>query len=437
MHGDDRTGWGAWISPHEPLERGLAGHRSPRQGFWEWAAAPSRARGLLIYLAVIVFAAAAGVGAVLSAPGTGSSRTSAPRTGQGHAAAAKPVKMNNEAVYESVEPGIVDVSANLQYLEETAEGTGFVIDASRGLVLTNNHVIDGATSVSVTPVKSGRSYQARVVGYDAADDVALLQLHNATGLSSVPLGNSSSITVGTQVLAIGNEAGKGGSPTLAPGTIGSLDRTIVASDQNSGLSETLYGMLQTNADIRPGDSGGPLANAAGQVIAMDTAAGGNPVYSGYAIPINQALSIAREIAAGHSGLRIQIGLPAFLGALLPSSTSSSPELQASQERKKAGSVASSGPGCTAGNTTGVPVDVAPARSGALVDGVLCGTPADMAGLSAGDVITALGGQAVTSPGALNAMVARYRPGSEATLAWVGADGKLHTGVITLNTGPAG
>ena len=105
--------------------------------------------------------------------------------------------------------------------------------------------------------------------------------------------------------------------------ISSLDRTIVASDQNSGLTETLHGMLQTSADIRPGDSGGPLADADGRVIGIDTAAAEH-VYSGYAIPIDQALPIARQIAAGQRGTRIQIGLPAFLGVLLPDSTSTSP-----------------------------------------------------------------------------------------------------------------
>ena len=250
--------------------------------------------------------------------------------------------MNDEAVYNEVEPGIVDVTSNLQYLQETAEGTGFVIDAAAGLVLTNNHVIDGATSVTVTPVMSGKSYPARVLGYDLTDDVALLQLPGATGLKAVTIGNSAHVRVGTPVLAIGNEAGQGGSPTVAPGVISSLDRTIVASDQSSGLIETLHGMMQTNADIRPGDSGGPLADAAGRVIGIDTAAGGDTVYSGYAIPINQALPIAKQIAAGQPGARIQIGMPAFLGVLVPDSTSTDPRRQASQELRQTGVVSNSG-----------------------------------------------------------------------------------------------
>jgi S1-C subfamily serine protease len=391
-------------------------------------------RRLLVLLTVAALSAAAGVGATVvtqhvmaSGPGP---------AGMPRDAAARPV-MNDEAVYRQVVPGIVDVTANLQYLQETAKGTGFVINAAAGLILTNNHVIDQATSVTVTLVTSGRSYPARVLGYDAADDIALLQVRGATGLKAVRTGDSSLAAVGTPVLAIGNEAGQGGSPTVAPGVISSLGRTIVASDQSSGLHETLFGMLQTSADIRPGDSGGPLADAAGRVIGIDTAAGGSTVYSGYAIPINQALPIARQIAAGQGGgpgtsstaksgtaksSQVQIGLPAFLGVLLPDS---------------AGAVSGSGSHCTTASLSVAPADVAPVRSGALVDGVLCGTVADQAGISAGDVITSFGGHDVTSPGSLTALLRRCHPGSMVPLAWTGPDGTPHTAIVSLTAGPAG
>jgi len=278
------------------------------------------------YLIVAVVAATGGVGTTIAVRHPGPSHQGATRMPDDAAAG-----LNDETVYNEVEPGIADVNSNLQYLEETAAGTGFVIDAATGLLLTNNHVIDGATSVAVTLVVSGKSYQAKILGYDRSDDVAVLQIQGAAGLKAVAIGDSSHATVGTPVLAIGNEAGQGGPPTVAPGVISSLDRTIEASDQNSGLTETLYGMLQTNANIRPGDSGGPLANAAGQVIGIDTAAGGSSVYSGYAIPIDQALSIATQIAAGHASSAVQIGLPAFLGVLVPDSSSTDPRQQASQE----------------------------------------------------------------------------------------------------------
>ena len=413
MHEDDSAGGGSLIPP----------------------AGPS-ARGLLIYLMVAVLAAAAGVGTTLAVQHARPARADATRMPR-DAAADRPGAMNDEAVYDAVEPGVVDVTANLQYLQEAAEGTGFVIDAAAGLVLTNNHVIDGATSVTVTPVMSGKSYPARVLGYDRTDDVALLQLPRVTGLKAVTIGNSWPVSAGTPVLAIGNEAGQGGSPTVAPGVISGLDRTIVASDQSSGLIETLHGMMQTSADVRPGDSGGPLADAAGRVIGIDTAAGGGTVYSGYAIPINHAMPIARQIAARQPSTRIQIGLPAFLGVLVPVSTSTDPRRQAREELRQTGTVSSSGSGCTNGDTTAIPASIAPAPSGALVDGVLCGTAAASAGIFAGDVITSIGGRAVTSPGSLTALVDRYPAGSKAPLAWVSPGGSQHTAVVTLNAGPAG
>jgi S1-C subfamily serine protease len=384
------------------------------------------------YLIVAVLAATGGVGTTIAVRHPAPSYPGITQPPDDVAAGA----MNDETVYNKVEPGIVDVDSNLQYLEETAEGTGFVIDAATGLVLTNNHVIDGATTVAVTPVASGKSYRAKILGYDQSDDVAVLQLQGAAGLKAVRIGDSSHVTVGTPVLAIGNEAGQGGPPTVAPGVISSLDRTIEASDQSSGLTETLYGMLQTNANIRPGDSGGPLANAAGEVIGIDTAAGGSTVYSGYAIPINQALSVAAQIVGRHASSAIQIGLPASLGALVPDSSSTDPRQQANQEQRQTGSVISNGHGCLAGNVTATPTKIAPAKSGALVDGVICGTAAASAGIFAGDVITSIGGRAVTTPGSLTAIIDRYRPGSEAPVAWVSPDGGLHTALVTLNAGPA-
>jgi S1-C subfamily serine protease len=400
----------------------------------------------VVHLTVAAVSAATGVGAtvvtqhVLASSG-GSAGLSRAAAAEQHQA------MNDQAVYKQVEPGIVDVTANLQYLQETAKGTGFVIDAAKGLVLTNNHVIDQATSVTVTMVTSGKSYPARILGYDATDDVALLQVRGAA-LTAVRTGDSSLVGVGLPVLAIGNEAGQGGSPTVAPGVISSLGRTIVASDQSSGLTEVLHGMFQTSADIRPGDSGGPLADAAGRVIGIDTAAGGSVVYSGYAIPINQALPIARQIAAGRPGPgshgsaglggKVQIGLPAFLGLLLPDSTSPDPERQDSQELPQAGAVTSATRECSStSDVPAAPAHVAPVRSGALVDGVLCGTPADQAGIFTGDVITSVAGQQVSSPGALTALLRRYHPGSVVPLSWTGSDGRLHTAVVTLTAGPAG
>jgi S1-C subfamily serine protease len=388
-----------------------------------------RTRGLLIYTAVAALAAAGGVGTTLLVRHV---------TAQPAAPIAAPVaSMNDGVVYHEIEPGVVDVSANLQYLDETAEGTGFVINAADGLILTNNHVIDGATSVTVTAVMTGKTYQATVLGYDLPGDIAVLQVHGATGLRAVATGDSNALTVGTAVIALGNEAGQGGAPTSAPGVISSMGRSIVATDQSSGLTETLHGMLQTSADIRPGDSGGPLANASGQVVGIDTAAGSGGqgmAFAGYAIPIDTAMPIAMQIADQHPGPTIQLGMPAFLGVLLPDSNSTSPQTEAGH-----GAPGKSSPSCLnedAGSDSSVPARIAPAASGALVDGVVCGTAAANAGLTAGDVITSFGGQAVSSADALSSDLSRERPGVKGLLTWVGVEGGSHSAFVTLGTGPA-
>ena len=305
---------------------------------------------------VAVLAAAAGAGTAVAlnnsgnggSTGVSSNDVPAPQSNgsnNGNASSA----LNVPSVAAKVEPGVVDITSTLNYQSETAEGTGMVLNPN-GLVLTNNHVINGATSIKATLVTTGKTYTARVLGYDATDDVALLQLQNASGLKTVSVGNSAQVSLGTPVLAVGNAGGQGGNPTVAQGIINATDRTITAGDEGSGTTETLHGMLQTSAAIQPGDSGGPLANAAGKVIGMDTAASSSSTQSsssstmGYAIPINTALSIARQIADGKSSSTIQIGLPGFLGVLVPQSNSSNPQQQAQQQhRARAAASASAGP----------------------------------------------------------------------------------------------
>ena len=152
-----------------------------------------------------------------------------------------------------------------------ALGTGIVL-TSNGEILTNNHVINGATSVSVTDIGNGKTYKATVVGYDVSQDIAVLQLSGASGLTTASTGDSSSVSVGDSVVALGNAGGVGGTPWVAAGSVTALNQSITASDESSGSSERLTGLIETNADIQAGDSGGPLVNSHGQVIAMDTAA---------------------------------------------------------------------------------------------------------------------------------------------------------------------
>ena len=292
---------------------------------------------------------------------------------------------------------------------------------------------------------SDQSFTARVLGYDAADDVALLQLQGASGLTPVRFGNSAQVRLGTPVLALGNAEGHGGA-TNAPGIINALDRSIKASDEGSNSTENLKHMLQTNARIQQGDSGGALANNAGQVIGMITAANtSSPGQSssgstlGFAIPINSALAIARQIASGQPTATVHIGLPGFLGVQVAQSDSSDPQQQAADEAQ-AGRKGRTGAGinsCSTSNQqSGVPARVARIAAGALIVGVVCDSAADSAGMVPGDVITSVDRQPVTTPGSLTTITGRYHPGDVVSVLWVSRDGIEHTTKMQLGEGPA-
>jgi S1-C subfamily serine protease len=289
--------------------------------------------------------------------------------------------------------GVVDIDTVLQYQGARAAGTGMVLTPS-GEVLTNNHVVDGATSITVTVVSTGSTYTATVVGTDPTDDVAVLQLQGASGLQTVTTATAAA-EVGDAVTAVGNAGGTGGTPSAATGTVTAVEQTITASDESGGNPEQLDGLIETNADVQSGDSGGPLFDAAGQVVGMDTAASSGPVVDGYAIPIDDALAIARQIESGADTATVHQGYPAFLG-----------------------------------------VSVRSGSGGALVTGVASGTAADDAGLAAGDTVTALDGKAVTSAGGLTSVLAGLAPGEEVTVTWSDAAGTGHTATVTLGTGPA-
>ena len=171
--------------------------------------------------------------------------------------------------------GVVVIDTNLAYEGGAAAGSGMVLTSS-GTVLTNNHVIAGATSVKVVVPNTRHSYTARVVGYGRTADVAVLRLQGASNLKTISVA-SSSAAVGEPVRAVGN-AGGTGNLTSARGTITGLDRSIVASDEQ-GSSEQLTGLLETNAGVQPGDSGGPLLDTAGRVVGMDTAASASSSYA--------------------------------------------------------------------------------------------------------------------------------------------------------------
>jgi S1-C subfamily serine protease len=414
-------------------------------------------RTALVYALVAVLAAAVGAGAVLALRGSSGPAPSAaasrdvpqPPRAANNGGGAGSGDLNG-SVASKVEPGLVDITSYVHLQQEVFEGTGMVLSAD-GLVLTNNHVIKGSTRVVVQLVANGRKYTAQVVGTDSAQDIALLRLPGASGLKPVQVGNSSAVKLGDAVVALGNAGGTGGTPTVTSGVITALHRSITASDAGSRTSESLTNMFQTNAPIAEGDSGGALANAAGQVIAMNTAAnsqniGGNGTSQGFSIPIDRALTIARQIAAGHGSSTIQIGQPPFLGIAIASmanqqiSTATSPREQLRQFEAIAqanfGSANSSGRCLANADANPVPNSIAPAKSGALIGAVFCGEPATAAGAQAGEVITAVNGRAVTSAASLHNVILRYRPGDTVKLTVVKPGGQQQDISFKLGAGPA-
>lgn len=312
--------------------------------------------------------------------------------------------LNASSIAAQVDPGIVDVTSTLGGQGAIAAGTGMVITSS-GEVLTNNHVIQGATSIDVLIAGTGPSYTAHVVGADAAHDVALLQIDGAAGLKTVQLGDSSTVAVGDPVIGLGNALGRQGPPSISHGRVTGLNQTITASDQGGGNAETLTGVIQIDAPIQPGDSGGPLVDASGKVIGMDTAANGGgfdgqaPSSVAFAVPINSAMSIVRQLeAGGGSAPSVPTGQRALLGV----------------EVQDASSLG---------------------LSGALVAGVQAGSPAASAGITSGSVIVGIDGQPVDSASTLGSVISAHQPGDAVDVVWLDQFGQQHSATITLTAAP--
>ncbi|MEU6586720.1 trypsin-like peptidase domain-containing protein [Nocardia sp. NPDC046763] len=304
-----------------------------------------------------------------------------------------------DSAVQGVVPGIVDVNTEFGLQNGEGAGTGIVL-SSDGYVLTNNHVVEGATKISVTDLGNGRTYGATVVGFDRSEDMAVIKLTGASGLQTAPLGDSDKVAVGDAVAGVGNAGGRG-TPTAAAGKVTSLNRAITASDDSTGTSEQLTGLIQVAANIEPGDSGGPLVDAAGQVIGMDTAASKGFRFSigggeGFAIPINKALSVAKQIQAGQASDRVHIGDTAFIG-----------------------------------------VSVSSVTGGAEIRGVVQGGPADQLGLEARDIITGVDDHAVTSANDLTSTMDQHHPGDTVTLKWTDQTGQSQSAQVQLGKGPIG
>ena len=375
--------------------------------------------------ALVVVLAALGGGVVAHfawPPASTSSSASAPLFGFNpglHRVTAPASSAVTSSAATRIDPGLVDINTVIANGE--AAGTGMVV-SSGGEVITNNHVISGATQISAYDIGNGRTYSARVVGYDRSQDVAIIQLEGASGLATVPLGDSSTLHVGASVVTIGNAGGVGGTPSSASGSVAALGRSITAGDSyQPGDSERLTGVIQIDGALEPGDSGGPLVSAS-KVVGMDTAASSNFSFQsstagqGFAIPINQVLTISRQILAGHDSSLVHVGPTALIGVYISNRG----------ECTNAAGVSGSGSGA----------------KGALVCGVVSGTPAAGTGLASSgvgnqyDTITSIGGKTVSSAAALLSLMDTHHPGDNVVLAWVDKAGSSHSATVRLTTGPA-
>jgi S1-C subfamily serine protease len=304
-----------------------------------------------------------------------------------------PLPRDAASAAAQVGPQIVDIDAKLGFQSAVGAGTGIVIDPS--VILTNNHVVAGATDLTARSIANGQVYPANVIGFDRQHDIAVLQLAGG-GLPVANIGNSDGLSVGEPVVSLGNAGGVGGAPSVETGRIAALNQTVSANDALTGSTETLVGLIQIDANIRPGDSGGPTVNSANQVIGMNTAASQNFHLGrgqGFAIPINVAMAIAGQIRSGASSPSVHIGPTAFLG---------------------------------------VGVNDAPGGGGAIVRQVIPTGPGAGAGLAPGDVVNSINGQPVNSATALTNILDQHHPGDHVS---VGLQGR--TIDVALGDGPPG
>jgi S1-C subfamily serine protease len=395
------------------------------------AAKPRTRRGVpaLLLAAMLMLSmlfGGAGAGAVLLVAGNSAlqTTTAATSTTTSAASAAQLVVQADEAtvnaIYNKLSPSVVEITSLVQGTGRfsstgQAVGTGMILD-KQGNILTNNHVIDGASSIKVT-LSDGTEYSATVVGTAPQDDLAVIKADiPAASLVPVSLGDSSAVKVGDAVITIGYPYAL--DQSVSAGIVSGLDRT----ESSTANGRSLSGLIQVDAAINPGNSGGPLVNAAGQVIGVNTMIE-SPIegFTGVcmAIPINHAKDLLSQLEAGGQVQRPWIGI--------------------------------SGTDITSGLQTEYSL---PVSQGILVMSITSGGPADQAGLQAatvtgsqaqptqiGDIIVSIDGHKVSAVSDLTNYLNTKQPGDKVTLGIV-RDGSQQSVAVTLqawptNTGSAG
>jgi len=382
----------------------------------QWMPAPpprpasiwSRIAAFIVLIAVVAAAAGAGIGwglarAVNNRPVAQATTSPEAPIQQATPGTSTSPSSTTDAIAAKVSPAIVDINTVLG--NGAAAGTGMLI-SSTGEILTNNHVVNGSTSITVTVQGRSQKYSAHVVGVDISQDIAVIQIDGSvSGLPTVKFADSSSLEVGQTVVALGNALGRGGAPNVTSGQITALDQTITASSGGSS-SETLNGMIQSDAVIYEGDSGGALVNTSGQVVGMITAGQAQGFRSsasdvGFAIAANTAVGVVNRIRAHEQAADLTYGQVGFLGVSVQT-------LDAFSAQQLGLSVS----------------------SGALVTSVQPGSGAEAAGIARNSVITKVGGASVTSSDTLGTAIRSHRPGDGVSVTWVNQGGS-HTATVTL------
>ena len=286
--------------------------------------------------------------------------------------------------------GLVRIVSTAKYSGSKGVGTGMVLTSS-GEVVTNHHVVEGSTNLKVKVMSTGKTYAATVVGTDAKDDVAVIQLTGASGLSTVTT-DTDGASVGDKVTAVGDANGTANYLSAAPGKVTRRNDAITTQSEASTKGERLTGLMKISSDVIAGDSGGATYDENGEVVGMTTAASvGGAEIDGYAVPIDKVLSIVDDLSSGVTSSRYVYDRPAFLGVGL-------------------------------------------GENRPTVAGVYEGTPAARAGIAAGDRITAVGSTKVTTSQQLQAAIAKLEPGDRVSISWTGVNGGSHTKTVTLGTG---
>ena len=311
-------------------------------------------------------------------------------------------------VASRVTPGVVSIVTEIrstsffgQSYTANAAGTGMIV-SSDGYVLTNKHVIEGASAVQIV-LDDGTAYSdVEIVGADPLNDVAFLKIKDAKNLPTVTLGDSKTVTAGQQVIAIGNALGQYQN-TITSGVISGTGRSLTATSSDYSTSETLTDMIQTDAAINSGNSGGPLVNAAGEVIGINTATSAGADGIGFAIPISSVKGLLNNIIKNGKAER------AYIGVYYVTIT---PDVAAAYDLP-----------VTAG---------AYLYSASQYSAVVAGGPAAKAGLKEKDIITKINGISLGRAGSVSSIIGEYMPGDTIQLTFL-RDGKEKTVKLTLTS----